>query len=45
MNDELFNELLESVKQAGDIRKGKSKPSRSAISVNQMSHLYWKSIK
>ena len=31
MNDELFNELLESVRQAGDIRKGKSKPSRYAM--------------
>lgn len=27
MNNEMFNELLESVKQAGDIRKGKMKPS------------------
>jgi putative transcriptional regulator len=27
MNDELFNELLESVKQAGNIRKGNRKPS------------------
>ena len=26
-SDEIFNELLESVKQAGDIRKGKRKPS------------------
>ncbi|MDX1641233.1 MAG: NadS family protein [Balneolaceae bacterium] len=31
MNDELFNELLESVKQAGDIRKGKRKPSRHTV--------------
>jgi putative transcriptional regulator len=30
MNDEMFNELLESVKQAGDIRKGKREPSRYA---------------
>ncbi|MCG2588784.1 NadS family protein [Rhodohalobacter sulfatireducens] len=30
MNDEMFNELLESVKQAGEIRKGKRKPSRYA---------------
>ena len=28
MKDEMFNELLESVKQAGDIRNGKHKPSR-----------------
>lgn len=28
MNDEMFNKLLESVKQAGDIRKGKIKPAR-----------------
>lgn len=28
MNNDLFIELLESVKQAGDIRKGKSKASR-----------------
>jgi putative transcriptional regulator len=27
MKDEMFNELLESVKQAGEIRSGKSKPS------------------
>jgi len=31
MNDEMFNELLESVKQAGDIRKGKREPSRYSI--------------
>ena len=31
MNDEMFNELLESVKQAGDIRKGKRQPSRYAM--------------
>lgn len=31
MNDEMFNELLESVKQAGDIRKGKRKPSRYSM--------------
>ena len=31
MNDELFNELLESVKQAGNIRKGNRKPSRYAV--------------
>jgi putative transcriptional regulator len=31
MNDEMFNELLESVKQAGDIRKGKRKPSRYTV--------------
>ena len=31
MNDEMFNELLESVKQAGDIRKGKGKPSRYTV--------------
>ena len=28
MNDQMFNELLDSVKQAGDIRKGKRKSSR-----------------
>lgn len=28
MNDEMFNELIESVKQAGDIRNGKREPSR-----------------
>ena len=28
MNDELFNELIESVKQGGAILRGKSKPSR-----------------
>jgi putative transcriptional regulator len=28
MNDEMFNELLESVKEAGDIRKGKQEPYR-----------------
>lgn len=28
MNEELFNELLTSVKQADDIIKGKSKPAR-----------------
>lgn len=28
MNDKLFNELLESVKQAGEIMRGKRKPSR-----------------
>mgnify|MGYP005840783123 CR=1 FL=1 len=27
----MFNELLESVKQAGDIRKGTQKPSRYAV--------------
>lgn len=27
MNDEPFNELLENVKRAGDIQKGKSKPA------------------
>lgn len=27
----MFNELLESVKQAGDIRKGKSKPARYTV--------------
>jgi len=31
MNDEMFNELLESVKQAGEIRKGKRKPSRHTV--------------
>jgi putative transcriptional regulator len=31
MNDKMFNELLESVKQAGDIRKGKRKPSRYTV--------------
>ena len=31
MNDEMFNEFLESVKQAGDIRKGKSEPSRRNV--------------
>jgi len=31
MKDEMFNELLESVKQAGDIRKGKREPSRNSI--------------
>jgi putative transcriptional regulator len=31
MKDEMFNELIESVKQAGDIRKGKRKPSRYSI--------------
>lgn len=28
MNNEMFNELLESVKEAGDIKKGIQKPSR-----------------
>jgi len=31
MNDEMFNELLESVKQAGEIRKGKRIPSRYSV--------------
>lgn len=31
MNDEMFNKLLESIKQAGDIRKGKIKPSRRTV--------------
>lgn len=31
MNDEMFNELLESVKQAGDVKKGKRKPSRYTL--------------
>ena len=31
MKDEMFNELLESVKQAGEIRKGKQKPSRYTL--------------
>ncbi len=31
MNDEMFNELLESVKQAGEIRKGLRKPSRYSV--------------
>jgi putative transcriptional regulator len=31
MKDEMFNELLESVRQAGDIRKGTRKPSRHTI--------------
>lgn len=31
MNDEMFKELLESVNQAGDIRKDKMKPSRHTV--------------
>jgi putative transcriptional regulator len=31
MKDEMFNELLESVKQAGEIRKGKRKPTRHSV--------------
>jgi putative transcriptional regulator len=31
MKDEMFKELLESVKQAGEIRKGKRKPSRYTV--------------
>ncbi|MEX1136833.1 MAG: NadS family protein [Balneolales bacterium] len=31
MNDEMFNELIESVKQAGDIRKGNRKTSRYTV--------------
>jgi len=31
MNDDMFKELLESVKQAGDIRKGKSKVSSLSL--------------
>ena len=31
MKDKMFNELLESVKQAGDIRKGKRKASRHTV--------------
>jgi putative transcriptional regulator len=31
MNDEMFDELLESVKQAGDIRKGNRKASRHSV--------------
>jgi putative transcriptional regulator len=31
MNDKMFNELLESVKQAGEIRKGKRKTSRYTV--------------
>jgi len=31
MKDEMFNELLESLKQAGDIRKGKREPSRHTV--------------
>ena len=31
MNDKTFNELLESVKQAGEIRKGKRQPSRHSV--------------
>jgi putative transcriptional regulator len=31
MNNDMFNELLESVKQAGDIRKGNRKPSRRSV--------------
>ena len=31
MNDEVINELLGSVKQAGDIRKGNRKPSRYTV--------------
>lgn len=33
MNDEMFNELLESINQAGDIRKGVKKPARSTTIV------------
>ncbi len=31
MNDEMFNELLESVKEAGQIRAGHLKPSRRTV--------------
>lgn len=31
MNEEMFNELLESVEQAGEIRKGTKKPSRHTV--------------
>lgn len=31
MNEKMFNELLESIKQAADIQKGKEKPSRYAV--------------
>ena len=31
MKEELFNELLESVRQAGQIRKGQSKASRHTV--------------
>ncbi len=31
MKDEMFNDLLESVKQAGDIRKDKMKASRQTV--------------
>lgn len=31
MKDEMFNKLLESVKEAGEIRKGNRKPSRKTI--------------
>lgn len=31
MKEEMFNELMESVKQAGDIRKGKRKPARHTV--------------
>ncbi len=30
MNDEMFKELLESINQAGNIRKGVEKPARSS---------------
>ncbi len=28
MNEDMFNELLESIEQAGEIKKGQAKPSR-----------------
>lgn len=31
MKDEMFNDLLESVKEAGEIRKGNRKPSRQMV--------------
>ncbi|HET6527903.1 MAG TPA: NadS family protein [Balneolaceae bacterium] len=31
MNEKMFSELLESIKQASDIRKGKQKPTRQTV--------------
>ncbi|WP_143871992.1 NadS family protein [Catenovulum sediminis] len=31
MNDEMFKELVQSMEQAGDIMKGKAKPSRVTV--------------
>ena len=31
MNEQMFNELLESIEQAGKIRKGQMKPSRRTV--------------